>query len=967
MAEPRTQSNPASPATSDLAGKMVGRFVICARLGGGGMGEVYLANDTGLKRQVALKRIAPTMRADTKSRQRLWKEAELASRLNDTHIAAVYDVVEDGDEVFVVMEYVEGETLRRRLTRSLKVAEFLSISTQCAAALAVAHQAGLLHRDIKPENIMLTGSGQVKVLDFGVAREMPGADCANTRETFESTRFSGTLAYMSPEILEEKQADARADIFSLGVVFYEALTGHNPFRRAGFLETCNAISHEDPPPLRERNSQIPKELERIVAKMLAKNPEERYVTAADLRVDLEAVRRSLEQPIALGTAKVRYKKLLKGWLPLAIFAVALVVAIAVSGRLIYEHSHSPVLNEHDSILLGEFENHTDQTIFDATVTEAVRQSLEQSRFVHLVSRWEVAEAVHRMGRVKIAPVDVNLGREICQRENFRALLVGRIIRSGSSFRLVAEIVDPWRADTVLAEEAAFESPSDLYPAVNDLTRHLRAHLGETLKQIQEHAQPLERVTTSSLEALQRYSRALDFYAVGDLEEFFPLAKSATDLDPDFAMAHLYLALTYDRLGNEREAQAHIALAEKGLDRVTERERYLILATHYRWQRLYEKAAENYRLLTDLYPNDLEAFQGLASASYDAGRVDDAISSEKMALRINPDSASDHVGLMLYLNHVNRFQEALGDYESAKSRNVKHPWVHWVAGLSYLGQGDTISAKREFQLLSEEGGPHDASLAALCQARVLMYEGHLRDAENVLQAGLVLDEKLHSETWIPVRRYLLAVVQRTRGRMTEAQLQAQRLADAARASSDPEELRRAGMLKLKLGDLGTAKASLARLADLRNTQGAFTQACYENLKGASELAAGRTQIAVETQRRASAFFSFFAPDLSLGEAYAAQRDWNDAAEAYRRYLERKGEVLTDDSPSDWVLAYLSRARVLAQAGDTQNALSSYDEFLRLWADADPDLPDLRQARAERDILRAAPSVRSLSKNEGLRTP
>jgi serine/threonine protein kinase/tetratricopeptide (TPR) repeat protein len=967
MTEPRTQTNPVAPATFDLAGKTVGRFSVRARLGGGGMGEVYLAHDTGLKRQVALKRIAPTMRADAKSRQRLWKEAELASRLNDPHIAAVYDVVEDGDEVFVVMEYVEGETLRRRLTRSLKVAEFLSISTQCAAALAVAHQAGLLHRDIKPENIMLTGSGQVKALDFGVAREMPGSDCANTRETFESARFSGTLAYMSPEILDEKPADARADIFSLGVVFYEALTGHNPFRRAGFLETCNAISHEDPPPLRERNSQIPKELERIVAKMLAKNPEERYVTAADLRVDLEAVRRSLEQPIALRTAKVRYKKLLKGRLPLAILAAAVLVAIAVSGTLIYEHSHSPVLNEHDSILLGEFENQTDQRIFDATVTEAVRQSLEQSHYVHLVSRSQVAEAEHRMGRTEIAPVDVNLGREICQRENFRALLIGRVTTSGSRYRVTAQIVDPWRAETILTEEAPFKSPSGLYPAVDDLTRDLRAHLGESLKQVQEHAQPLERVTTNSLEALQRYSRALDFYAGGDMEAFIPLAKSATDLDPDFAMAHLYLALTYDQLGNNREARAHIELAQKGLSLVTERERYLILATHYRSQRLYEKAAENYRLLTDLYPNDLEAFQGLASASYDAGRVEDAISSEKMALRINPDSARDHVGLMLNLNRLNRFEEALADYESAKSRSVKHPRLHWVVGLAYLGKGDTTSARREFQLLREEGGPHDESLAALCLARVLMYEGRLHEAAEALRAGLVLDEKLHSEGWVPVRRYLLAEIQRTRGRVVEAQAEARLLANAAQTDGDPWELRRAGILELELGDTRTSQGLLSRLADLRDTQGAFTQACFENLKGSLELAAGRIGAAVESQRRASAFFSFFAPYMSLGEAYTAQRDWINAIEAYRRYLERKGEVFTDDSPSDWVLAYLSRARVFAHAGDTQNALSSYDEFLRIWADADPDLPDLRQARAEREKLIVAPSVRSLKTKEGLSTP
>ena len=922
------------------------------------MGEVYLADDSGLRRQVALKRVSPAMRADAKSRQRLWKEAGWASRLNDPHIAAIYDVVEDGDEVFVVMEYVEGENLRCRLTRSLKIDEFLSIAAQCGAALATAHQAGLVHGDIKPENIMLTRSGQVKALDFGVAREIRGSDSANTGDTLKNVSFSGTLPYMAPEILEEKQVDARADIFSLGVVFYEALAGHNPFRHAGFLETCNAILHEDPPPLREQNSQVPEELERIVAKMLAKNPEERYFTAADLRVDLEALRRGMA-PVTRRTSQARIQTVVKGrWWP-AILAVVFVAAVP-AGTMIYRHFHFRVFEEHDPILLSDFENETDLKLFDATVTEAVRESVEQSPYVHLVPRFQVVEAEYRMGRNEISPVDVNLGREICQRENFRALLTGRVTKSDSGYRLFALVMDPWRGNTVLVEEASFKSPADLYPAVDSLTRRLRRHLGESLKQVQEHAQPLERVTTRSLEALQRYSRSLDFYAAGNLEAFFPLATNATELDPDFAMAHLYLALAYDQLGNDREAAAHLELARKRLGFVTERERYLILAAYYRSKRRYGAAAENYRLITQLYPDDLEAYRGLASASVDAGRVEDAVSSEKMALQLNPTSGRDHVGLILYLNRLNRFQEALADYESAKSHQARIPQLHWGAGLAYLGQGDPASAKREFQLLAKEGGPYEESLSALCLARVLMYEGRLRGAEDTLRAGIVLDEKLHSQTWAPVRRYLLAEVQRTRGRAIQAQAEARRLANAAQADGDPWELRRATVLKLELGDMRTAQVLLARLAhvaggtdsDLRDETDPFTHACYENTKGAWELSQGRIEAAVESQRRASAFFSFFPPDKSMGEAYAASHDWPDAIEAYRRYLERKGEIFTDDSPSDWVLAHVSVARIFAQAGDIQEALSSYDEFLRLWKGADADLPSLREARAEREKLSKA---------------
>jgi eukaryotic-like serine/threonine-protein kinase len=916
------------------------------------MGEVYLAEDTGLKRRVALKRIAPALRADAKSRQRLWKEAELASRLNNPHIAAIYDVLEDGDEVFVVMEYVEGETLRQRLGRSLRIEEFLSIAAQCSAALAAAHQAGLLHRDVKPENIMLTGSGEVKALDFGVARELPGPDGPTARETREATGFSGTLPYMAPEVIGEKEADARADIFSLGVVFYEALAGHNPFRRAGFLETCDAILHEESPSLREQNSEVPADLERIILKMLAKNPEERYATAADLHVDLEAVRRDMAPAVARRTFRARDKISRRmGW-RFALFAGTLLAAAGLIGTLTYRHFHFPIFNEHDSILLADFENQTDNKIFDTTVTEAVRQSLEQSRYVRLVPRSQIVEAEHRMGRTGVIPVDANLGREICQRENFRALLTGRITTSGSRYRVTARVVDPWRQDTVLAEEASFNTAADLYPAVDDLTGRLRSHLGESMKQIQEHAQPLERVTTSSLEALQRYSRAMELYAAGNLEGFIPLAKNATELDPDFAMAHLYLGRAYDTLGDDEDAELQVAVARRRLDRVTERERYLILGTGYDHQGVYEKAAEQYRLVTELYPDDVEAYQWLANSSVWAGHVEDAVAAAQRAVQLDPHSAINHSQLILLLVRVNKFSEALAAYESAQKQGVTSPILHWGTGLAYLGEDNVGVARREFEKLRQDGGEYEANLASLYLARVFIYEGHLREGVDALRSGLVLDERLHSEDWMPVRRYLLAKTLWARGDKANALKETRLLEASALKETHPQEMRRAGALAIELGDISAGRKILAQMERLPLLQEShFTQSCYYNLKGVVESAAGQTDSAIESQRRAALFFPTYEPYRALGDEYASRRDWLNAAQAYQRYLGFRGEMLRDDSPSDLVLAHLSLARSLAQAGDSAHSLEQYDEFLRLWGNADPDLQSLREARGERERLNA----------------
>jgi eukaryotic-like serine/threonine-protein kinase len=930
------------------------------------MGEVYLAEDTGLKRQVALKRISPTFCTDMKSRHRLWKEAERASRLHDPHVAAVYDVIEEGDEVFVVMEYVEGETLRDRVVRALTIDEFLSIAIQCASALVAAHQAGLLHRDIKPENIMLTPSGQVKALDFGSARELPGSDATTMRETAENAGFFGTLLYMAPEALEQKRADARADIFSLGVVFYEALAGKNPFHRAGFIEACDAILHADPPSLREQNREIPEELDRIIRKMLSKTPDQRYATAADVRVDLEALQRA-RAAIVPQASTTHHEVFVSKRLRVVIFAAALLLAISLGATLTYRYFHPTLLNEHDSILLADFENHTDQKIFDGTVTEAVRESLGQSRYMHLVPRSQIIEAAHRMGRSEIAAIDSSLGREICQRENVRALLAGQIVTSGSRYLITAQVVDPWRGDTVLVEEASFKSPSDLYPTVDRFAQRLRRHLGESLKQVQQNAQPLQRVTTTSLEALQRYSRAMDRYAAGDIKGFLPLAKGAIALDPDFAMAHFYLGSAYDTLGDGDQSAEQLALARRGLERVTERERYLILGLSYDQQGIYEKGSDEYRLVTELYPDDVEAYQWLANSAEWAGHLDEAVAAAHRAVQLDPRSAITQGRVLLLLVQLNRFPEAVAAYDSAAKQGVKTPILHLGTGLAYLGEDKVGAAQGEFEKLRDEGGEYEANLASLYLARVLMYQGRLREATDALRAGLVLDEKFHSERWMPVRRYLLARTLWTEGDKAGAQKESRVLERSAlkevptyMRAAQAEEMRRAGLLAVGVGDISAARKILTQMEKLPSLkESVFTQSCYYNLKGVVDGASGRIDSAIESERRAALFFPSFEAYQAVSDEYALRHDPRNAAQAYQSYLGFKGAVLSDDAPTDYVLAHLSLARALAQAGDSAHALEQYDEFLRLWRNADPDLPPLREARGEREKLNAVVHKSSVS--------
>ena len=947
FADSGRQLNPPDSSVSDLSSTRVGRFLVFARVGGGGMGEVYRGYDTKLKRAVALKRIIRA--ADENYRQRLWTEARLASQLSDPRIAAVYDVFEDHDELFMVMEYVDGQTLRRRLDEPIAIGKFLEIGIECAEALAAAHRAGVLHRDIKPENIMLTLAGQVKVLDFGVAARLP--TCTVT--TTEAKGFSGTLAYMAPEVLQEKEADERSDIFSLGVIFYEVFAGRHPFYAKGFLATSNRIVNDEPAPLRTLNPRVLPELERIVTKMLAKDPEQRYAVAADLVVDLRALRRTMNQPVlSVGVPPVPAETK-GGWKrrELAVLLLTVVAGAAAATYVVKRVASAPLFAAREWLLITDFENHSGEPLFDDTVAESLGHALQQSRYVDVVPRSQALAAAQLTGRSDISRLDAELGRQICQRENYRAFLAGDVVKVGPNYRIDVRVVDPLQNASVLRDSVSLRSPNQLYEAIDELAARIRGRLGESVAQIERQSTPQAQVTTPSLEALRRYSAGMKRYAAGDIDGFLALAKTAVELDPNFAMAHLSMAQAYNILGNEKESRLHLAQAIKGIDRVSERERYLIRATDYSSRSQEEKALEQYRMLTELYPDDVDGLRGFAEESMFLGHMPDAIQAQKRVLQIDSHSTRDHSVLIRWLARDNKPGEALAAYSSARDHGVNSPILHWGAGLAYLGQDEPDNSQGQFDALAQEGGDYEKALAALYSARVLMYRGRLREAVDALRTSLLLDEKLHYDTWVPVNRYLLVEVLRLRGRLAAARVESRRLIET---TPQPEfadaELRWAGVVAVRMGDLASARQLLARLARLNQGQDkSLTNSLYYNLKGTLELAERRTDAAIESQQHAIVAYDFYGASDSLASAYAAQGRWPDAATSYKHYLDQKGALMAEDAPSDWVLGHLRVAQSLEQAGNFTEALKYYDEFLRLWANADPDLPALHQAKQLRACL------------------
>jgi len=700
MVEAKMQRAADASQQSDLTGRTIGRFLIGGRLGGGGMGEVYLADDTGLKRLVAIKRMTAAMRADARSRQRLWKEAERASRLNDPHIAAVYDVIEHRGEVFLVMEYVEGETLRQRLARSLPFDEFLPIAVQCASGLAAAHKAGLIHRDIKPENIMLTPSGDVKTLDFGVARELPGSDTAVTLETLESAGFQGTHAYMAPEVVQEKRADARADIFSLGVVFYEALAGQNPFRRDTFLATCDAILHHFPPPLTEQIPQLPAEIDRIVGKMVAKRPEERYATAADLVVDLRALARShgelgvdnSDSPgllrsqrssdekgaapgrpatISRGSAAPRAQSRRAGRkfrTPLLVTLAVVIIAVAASALI-------PSVRGRVRGWLGIA--HVPHRKYVAVLQfRAVQGDPEAASFTAGLSDTLTAKLTQLTGggSLQVVPAAEIQGRRVTTVEQARSefgvnlVVDGSLAKAGDLVRVNCALVDPstrrqLRADTITV---AATNPFAVQDEVVDgVVSMLNLEVQPDQRQaLETHGTQVPAAYSLYLQGtgdLDNYDRPENLdNAVADFQQ-------ALKLDPTYALAYAGLGSAYWKkyentkdvqwVGESRES------CQKALDLDAKiAAGHLCLGTVYAGSGSYDTAIAEFERALDIEPTNDDAYRELGFAYERFNKLTEAEKTYQRAIALRPEYWAGYNWLGAFYYNQARYEDAAKEFQ-----------------------------------------------------------------------------------------------------------------------------------------------------------------------------------------------------------------------------------------------------------------------------------------------------------------
>jgi eukaryotic-like serine/threonine-protein kinase len=971
----------------------VAHYRILEKLGAGGMGEVYLAEDMKLGRKIAIKILSEEFTTNKDRLHRFEQEASAASNLNHPNILTIHEVGIDEGRHYIATEFIDGVTLRRKMAASqLETHAILDIAVQVASALEEAHAAGIVHRDIKPDNVMIRRNGYVKVLDFGLAKltetidRSPADAEAATRVMVHTDAgvVMGTSHYMSPEQARGKPVDARSDIWSLGVVIYEMIAGRTPFEGETSTDVIVAITQKEPPPLARFAPEVPAELDWIVMKALRKDRDERYQTIRELITDLKRLKQRLEfqselersaAPASLTRSKISdfpgapttiaqqatpttektishvssaeyiATGIKRHRLAAALIALAIIVATA-SAFYLYKRNTHPLMTERDTVLLTDFVNTTGEPVFDGTLKQALAVNLGQTPFLNLFSEDRVRETLRFMGRSPDDRITRDVGREICERQGIKAMLTGSIASLGSHYVITLEAVNPRSGDPIAREQIEAESKEKVLASLGTAAMNLRKKLGESLSSMQKYDVNIEQATTSSLEALKAYAMANEERAKGRARESLTFYKRAVELDPNFAMAYARIGVHYVNEAQFEAAKEYVQKAYDLRDRVSERERLYIEEKYYAYiTGEIDQTIETLKTWARLYPKDFIPHNNLSINYRMIGRNDEALPEALEAVRLSPNNISGYDNLVDSFMGLSRFDEAEQAEREAEKINPDSLTAHVKNYYFAFLRQDQAAMDREVNW--SKGKPEEAQFTALLSVTAL-YSGKVKQSEELRKRAIeMLKQQNRAENASGVligmandlmyigkcdqaKAHVKAALDLVRGQMN--------LANGAAIYAGCDDRDQAQKL------LDEARATYPKNTIVNSIVPPIVTAGIEESRGNVSQA---IQLFESIRSYEGGMVLGIGTTFGRGNLYLKQRMGNEAAAEFKKVIDQRG---IDIFSCTHILAHLGLGRALAISGDTAGARKAYQDFFALWKDADHDLPVLIDARKEYEQLK-----------------
>ena len=976
-----------------MIGSTISHYRVLEKLGAGGMGVVYKAQDTRLGRFVALKFLPEDFADAPQLRDRFQREARAASALNHPNICTIYDIGESDGRVFMAMEFLDGVTLKDLILGApLELDRLLDIAHQVLDGLEAAHMQGIIHRDIKPANIFVTAGDRAKILDFGLAKI---ATTNGVRTGDENTAVSGsglttaggtlgTLPYMSPEQALGKPLDTRSDLFSFGVTLYEMATGQMPFRGDTTGVLFLSIVQETPVPVMQINPSVPADLQRIINKCLEKDREHRYQHASDVSSYLRRVKRdsgtsrlalgittpelaatrvsqspaSSTEPKASSAATaleaMQRQQRSRGVWNMAVPIALSLIAVLVAGGLYLRSRHPGPLTDKDTIVLADFTNTTGDPVFDGALRQGLEVQLGQSPFLAFVSEQRIQQTLRLMGKPTDARLTREVAEEVCQRTNGAAVLHGSIAQIGTEYSLTLNASSCAGGEVLASTRAQANDKNHVLDALNRAASTMRRKLGESLSTVQKFDTPVEQATTPSLEALQNYSLARKIQlGQGDNTGAVYFYQRAISLDPNFAMAYAALGACYYNLGETSLAAEYTTKSYELRNRVSEAERFGIESRYQHFvTRNLEKARQAYQLWAQTYPHNYIPPNNLGVIFDSLGQFSKAVEEYSKAIRIEPSSGLTYANLVGSYLFLNRLGDARATAAEAQAKHLDSPALRLnMYRLAFL-QNDAGGMSEEVSWSAGKPGVEAAMLRL--EADTAAYAGHLAKAQEISLQAVESAKRASEAEAAAGYESDMAFREAVFGNANAAEQHA--LAGLALSSGRDVQYGAA----LALAATGTSRVeTLAERLQKQFPEDTIVQYIYlptiqaelalkrqDPSKAISVLQAA-APYELGSPGNTAAFTPSLYPIYVRGQAYLSAQRANEAVVEFEKILKWRGVVQNQPIAA---LAHLCLARAYALKGDTAKARSAYQDFLDLWKDADPDIRVLEEAKSEYAKLR-----------------